>query len=403
MMMYATKKLFLSFHAACASRRTISIICKNEAFCLTNFHIRFRQRIKNLSSKSVSSVQNGAVIFAEVPSGYPEAGKHIKYVKNRTIDINSVNTQDGIVTKNLAISIDPYMRGRMRRAGTTSYIEAFELNQPLTNFFVGKIVKSYNNKYKVGQVVYGQGAYEEYTVHSKNQAESLHILSDEQLKLGLSLTTWVGAAGMPGQTAFYGFYHIGEPKKGETIFITGASGAVGQIVGQLAKREGLKVIGSAGTDEKVHWLKKELSFDHAFNYNTANVRAELAKFDPLNIYFDNVGGEQLEAAIAAAADHARFIECGMISQFHKSSDVGIRNLILVVRKRLKLQGFIIFDQTKDENFNRDFYSKVPKWIANGELKIKEDVTKGLEQAPDAIVGIFKGKNFGKAVVRIADD
>ncbi|CAF2393705.1 unnamed protein product [Rotaria sp. Silwood2] len=134
-----------------------------------------------------------------------------------------------------------------------------------------------------------------------------------------------------------------------------------------------------------------------------DVKAELAKFDPLNIYFDNVGGDQLEAAIAAAADHARFVECGMISQFHKSNDVGIRNLILVVRKRLKLQGFIIFDQTKDENFNREFYSKVPKWIANGELKVKEDVTKGLEQAPEAIVGIFKGKNFGKAVVRIADD
>ncbi|CAF2536808.1 unnamed protein product [Rotaria sp. Silwood2] len=401
--MYATKKFFLSFYSAYASRRTISILSKTEALCLTNFHIPFRQNIKSFSSKSIAPVQNGAVIFAEVPSGYPEAGKHIKYVKNRTININYVNTQGGIVTKNLVISIDPYMRGRMRPAGTKSYIEAFELNQPLTNFFLGKVVKSDNNKYKVGQIVYGQGAYEEYTVHSKDQAESLHILNDEQLKFGLPLTTWVGAAGMPGQTAFYGFYYIGEPKRGETIFITGASGAVGQIVGQLAKREGLKVIGSAGTDEKVEWLKKELSFDHSFNYNTANVRAELAKFDPLNIYFDNVGGDQLEAAIAAAADHARFVECGMISQFHKSNDVGIRNLILVVRKRLKLQGFIIFDQTKDENFNREFYSKVPKWIANGELKVKEDVTKGLEQAPEAIVGIFKGKNFGKAVVRIADD
>lgn len=163
------------------------------------------------------------------------------------------------------------------------------------------------------------------------------------------------------------------------------------------------MIGSAGTDDKVEWLKKELSFDHAFNYKTAKIREELAKFNQLNIYFDNVGGDQLEAAIAAAADHARFIECGMISQFHNANDRGIRNLILIVRKRLKLQGFIIFDHTQDENFNREFYSKVPTWIANGELKIKEDVTKGLEQAAEAIAGIFKGQNFGKAVVQIADD
>ncbi|CAF1108767.1 unnamed protein product [Rotaria magnacalcarata] len=401
--MFACKKLSLSFYSTNASRQTISILFEKEKLCLTNFHQLIQHKFNNYSTKSTGLVQNAAVIFAAIPSSYPEAGKHIRYVKNRTINVDCVNTQGGIVTKNLAISIDPYMRGRMRPIGTKSYVEAFELNQPLTNFFVGKIVKSDNDRYNAGQFVYGQGAYEEYTVHSKDQTESLRILSDEELKLDLPLTTWVGAAGMSGQTAFYGLYHIGKPKKDETIFITGASGAVGQIVGQLAKREGLKVIGSAGTDDKVEWLQKELCFDHAFNYKTANVKAELAKFGSLNIYFDNVGGEQLEAALDAAADHARFVECGMISQFHKSNDSGIRNLILVVRKRLTLQGFIILDQANDENFNREFYSKVPKWIANGDLKVKEDVTKGLEKAPEAIVGIFKGKNFGKAAIKIADD
>lgn len=190
----------------------------------------------------MAPIQNAAVVFAEIPSEYPEAGKHIKYVKDRTIDLDTVNTQGGVVTKNLVISIDPYMRGRMRAAGTKSYSPPFELNQPLTNFFVGKIVKSDNNKYKVGQVVYGFGGYEEYTVHPKDQAELLRILSDEELKLGLPLTAWVGAAGMPGQTAFYGLYHIGQPKKGETIFITGASGAVGQIVGQLGKINSVFII-----------------------------------------------------------------------------------------------------------------------------------------------------------------
>jgi NADPH-dependent curcumin reductase CurA len=183
----------------------------------------------------MAPIQNAAVIFTEIPTGFPEVGKHIKYVKDRTIDIDTVDTQGGIVTKNLVVSIDPYMRGRMRAAEIKSYSPPFELNQPLTNFFVGKVVKSDNTKFKVGQYVYGFGVYEEYSVFPKAQTDSLKILSDEELKVGLPLTTWVGAAGMPGQTAYYGFYHIGEPKKGETIFITGASGAVGQIVGQLGK------------------------------------------------------------------------------------------------------------------------------------------------------------------------
>jgi len=171
----------------------------------------------------------------------------------------------------------------------------------------------------------------------------------------------------------------------------------------LAKREGLKVIGSAGSDDKVQWLQNELNFDHAFNYKTANVKDELAKFEPLNIYFDNVGGDQLEAALDAAAPYARFIECGMISQYNQPDAHGIRNLMLIVAKRLKIQGFNVSDSFKDPSFLPDFYSKVPKWIVDGELKVKEDVTHGLEQAADAIVGIFQGKNFGKAVIQIADD
>jgi NADPH-dependent curcumin reductase CurA len=183
----------------------------------------------------MAPIQNAAVIFAEIPTGYPEVGKHIKYVKDRTIDLDTVDIQGGVITKNLVISIDPYMRGRMRSEDKKSYSPAFTLNQPLTNFFVGKIVKSDNSKFQVGQYVYGHAGYEEYTVHPKAQTDFLRIISNEELKLGLPLTTWVGAAGMPGQTAYHGFYHIGEPKKGETIFITGASGAVGQIVGQLGK------------------------------------------------------------------------------------------------------------------------------------------------------------------------
>ena len=165
----------------------------------------------------------------------------------------------------------------------------------------------------------------------------------------------------------------------------------------------MKVIGSAGSDDKVQWLQNELNFDYAFNYKTADAKTELAKFGPLNIYFDNVGGDQLEAALDAAAPYARFIECGMISQNNEPDAHGIRNLIQIVGKRLKLQGFIVSDHFNDSKFLPEFYSKVPLWIASGELKIKEDVTQGLEQAGEALVGIFKGKNFGKAVIQIAAD
>ncbi len=163
------------------------------------------------------------------------------------------------------------------------------------------------------------------------------------------------------------------------------------------------MIGSAGSDDKVKWLKSELSFDHAFNYKTANTKVELAKFEPFNIYFDNVGGDQLEAALDAADNHARFIECGMISQYNELSSHGIRNLMQIIAKQLRLQGFMIWDKMFDATFQKDFYSKVPKWIASGELKIKEDVTKGLEHAVESLVGIFHGKNFGKAVIQIADE
>ena len=183
----------------------------------------------------MAPVQNAAVIFAEIPTGYPEPGRHLKYVQDRTIDLENVDLQGGILTKNLVISIDPYMRGRMRSADKKSYSAPFALNEPIGNFFVGKVIRSDNDKFQVNQYVYGFGTYEEYSVHSKPQAEALRVISDEEQKLGLPWTTWVGAAGMPGQTAYYGLYHIGQPKKGETIFITGASGAVGQVVAQLGK------------------------------------------------------------------------------------------------------------------------------------------------------------------------
>ena len=176
----------------------------------------------------MAPIQNTAVVFLEVSTGFPELGKHFKYVKDRKIDLNNLDIQGGIVTKNLVVSLDPFVLRRMKLGG-------YELNQPLMGFVVGKVIKSDNKKFQVGRYVDGMAAFEEYTAFPKAKTDHLRILSDEELKLGLALTVWVRAAGMPGLTAYNGFYDMVEPKKGETIFITGASGAVGQIVGQLGK------------------------------------------------------------------------------------------------------------------------------------------------------------------------
>lgn len=206
--------------------------------CRTNsieFSSYFRILTRRSSTKANEIVRNAAILFSAVPNAYPQVGKHIKYVDDRRIDLRQVPTDGGILVKNLVVSVDPYMVGRMRTSDKKSYIEPFELNQPLTNFAISKIIQSNNENFPVGRYVYGIGAFEEYSLVQRTKLESLRLLSKDQLSIGLPLTTWLGAAGMPGQTAYYGFYHIGKPRKGETIYISGAAGAVGQIVGQLGR------------------------------------------------------------------------------------------------------------------------------------------------------------------------
>jgi NADPH-dependent curcumin reductase CurA len=201
------------------------------------------------------------------------------------------------------------------------------------------------------------------------------------------------------------FYEIGKPKKGETIFVTAASGAVGSIVGQLAKREGLRVVGSAGSDEKVAFLKSELGFDAAFNYKTESPSAALKKYAPegIDIYYDNVGGETLDAALNAAKDFARFIECGMISQYNvKSSDeiYGLKNTMNIVAKRLTIRGFIVGDPDMGPKYTKEHQENIRKWLVNKEFVYRETVTEGLENAVDGFVGMLKGENFGKACLKV---
>lgn len=209
---------------------------------------------------------------------------------------------------------------------------------------------------------------------------------------------------MPGLTAYSSYYEIGNPKKGETIFISAASGAVGQLVGQLAKKDGLYVVGSAGTDAKVKYLK-EIGFDAAFNYKTEDPFKALPKYCPkgIDIYYENVGGVTLEAVLGNANDFGRIIACGMISQYNTKDYYGVKGLMLVVAKRLLIRGFIVGDKDFGPKYQAEFAENMPKWLASGEIKYQEDIADGLEAAPAKFIGMLKGENFGKTMVRIGKE
>ena len=248
-------------------------------------------------------VQNKGLIFKKAPTGWPVPGEHLA-VEAREFDPSAEPPQGGVITKNYYVSYDPYQRGRMRNPEAKSYSPPFTLGQPFTSATVAKILKSSNEKFKEGDLVIGMLGTEEYTTASAEMAKGLQKL-DNPHKLDPAI--YLGALGMPGLTAYSSLYEIGKPKRGETIFISAASGAVGQLVGQLAKHEGLKVIGSVGSDEKLDFITKELKFDGGFNYKKEDPSDALKRLAPdgIDIYYENVGGSQLDSALAAMKNFGR--------------------------------------------------------------------------------------------------
>ncbi|KAL8693499.1 MAG: hypothetical protein Q9218_001688 [Villophora microphyllina] len=347
-------------------------------------------------------VQNKALIFKKVPSGWPVEGQDL-VIEDRGFDLDAQPPQDGLTTQNYHVSFDPYQRGRMRAPEKKSYSPPFELGKPITNSAVAKVLKSANSKFKEGDLITGMLPTEEYSVVSGEIANSMVRKLDNPYNLDPKL--YIGALGMPGLTAYSSFYEIGAPKKGETIFISAASGAVGQIVGQLAKHEGLTVIGSVGSDEKLDFIKKELNFDNGFNYKKEKASDALLRLAPngIDIYYENVGGEQLDAALAALTNYGRIVTCGMVSQYNVASEderYGVKNLANVVSKRLKMQGFIVGDPGFGPKYAVDHQKNVAKWIHDGSFKAQQSVTKGIDNAIGGLVGMLKGENFGKAVLTI---
>jgi NADPH-dependent curcumin reductase CurA len=303
-------------------------------------------------------------------------------------DVDVADPADGeLLVRNEFLSVDPYMRGRMNE--TRSYVPPFELGAPMAGGAVGRVVASEHPEYAEGDWVFSMLGWREVALSDGAGVRKL----DPELA---PPQTALGVLGMPGLTAYVGLLDIGQPKEGETVFVSGAAGAVGSVAGQIAKLEGCRVIGSAGSAEKVAWLE-ELGFDKAFDYKETPPR-EALRDEKIDVYFDNVGGDHLEAALAAATTHGRIVACGMISRYNDEGGApGPRNIALVVSKRLKLQGFIIGD-----HFDRagDFFRDVSGWIREGKIKYRETYVEGIENAPRAFLGLLRGENIGKMIVRL---
>ncbi|KAF7341792.1 NAD P-binding protein [Mycena sanguinolenta] len=301
----------------------------------------------------MAPVRNGRVIFAKIPKDFPVPGETTVHDTTQTIDLEGVSLNGGFLVKTLVLSVDPYLRGRMRSPEEKSYAPPFTVGQPIVGYGIGIVLRSENSEVAVGKYVYGGIIpHQEYTIFPNLQG-----LTFLEKNPKLPWTVFVGAAGMPGP--------------------------VGSMVVQLAKRDGLKVIASAGSDEKVEFMK-QIGADVAFNYKTTNTRELLELEGPIDVYWDNVGGEILEAALDNANIHGRFI-----------------NLNQLMAKSLLMSGILVF--RLHHKYEKEFYEVIPAALTSGELKYSEDVSRGLETVGEVILGVLKGTNKGKAVVIVAEE
>ena len=297
-----------------------------------------------------------------------------------------------VLVKNLWISVDPYMRTRM--TDRKNYIPPFQINEPMEGSAIGKVLESSSELFSKGDFVESNCGWRDYFITDEKNIYKIDPID-------VPIQTYLGPLGFTGHTAYVGLFKIGNLQPGQTVLVSSAAGAVGSMVCQFAKIKGCKVIASTGSDEKVHWLLNSLNVDQAFNYKKIeNLVIHLKNICPdgFDLYFDNVGGNFLEAAIYRMKNYGRIVICGRISQMNATSaDNGLRNMAHVLVKRLTIKGFLIFDHLNDKkNFEKD----VKKWIDNGELQWKETIIEGLENSPKAFADLLNGKNTGKMLVKI---
>ncbi|WP_103995501.1 NADP-dependent oxidoreductase [Paenibacillus sp. UNC499MF] len=298
-----------------------------------------------------------------------------------------------VVVRSLYLSVDPYMRGRMN--DSKSYVPPYKLDEPVSGGIVGEVVSSRSEQFETGDKVLGMLGWQLYNTVDASSVRKV----DENLA---PLSAYLSVLGLTGMTAYFGLLDIGKPKEGETVVVSGAAGAVGMMVGQIAKLKGARVVGIAGSDEKISYLEKELGFDAAVNYKTAeNLNEAIAKACPggVDVYFDNVGGQVSDAVMKQLNDHARIPLCGAISSYNSTDgDLGPRIQPQLIKTRSLIQGFVL----------SDYSSRFPeagadlgKWLSEGKLKYEETIVEGFDNVPKAFLELFKGTNLGKMLVKVS--
>lgn len=332
---------------------------------------------------------NTQILLASRPTGMPTQD-NFKFVET-TIPTLS---EGEVLIKTLYLSVDPYMRGRMN--DQKSYSPPFKLNEVIQGGAVGEVVESKDPSLQKGDIITGMLGWQHYTAAPAKQVRKI----DPKVA---PITTALGILGMPGLTAYFGLLDIGKPQVGETVVVSGAAGAVGSVVGQIAKIKGCHVVGIAGSDEKCQYLISELGFDAAINYKSAkDIRQALKEACPngVDVYFENVGGDISDAVMTLLNFKARIPLCGLISLYNlEKPDIGPRNQSLLLTTSSLMQGFII------GNYAERFGEAIPQlatWLKEGRLKFAENIVDGFENTPEAFLGLFRGENVGKQLVKVAD-
>ncbi|EJU01657.1 NADP-binding protein [Dacryopinax primogenitus] len=331
------------------------------------------------------SLPNPTLIFLSRPLTFPTSTN----ISLLTPSINlSLPLEGGFLTRTLWVSLDPYMRGRMT--------SGWEEGSVWSGFGVSEVLRSEVEGLKVGDKLYGHQPYQAYILHPPSERAAYRLLPSPS---PIPLSAYLGPAGMPGKTAFYGLKALAHPQAGEKIFVSAAAGAVGQLVCQLCKAWGVRVLGSAGSEDKVRFLIDQLGVE-AFNYKEVDTALQLKRFGPVDVYWDNVGGETLDCALEAMNRRGRIVVCGHISMYNvpKEQRYGLKNTHEMIYKELSMQGLSVTPY--EQEYADEFYATVPPLIAHGEIKYMEEVTEGLENAAEAFVGLLKGENRGKVVVKV---
>jgi len=334
-------------------------------------------------------VKSKEIHLVSRPDGEPLAENFLV----REVEIKEVKENE-VLVKNLWMSVDPYMRGRM--IDRKSYVPPFELGKTLEGGAIGIVIKSKCQDFKEGDFVNSNFGWREYFTAERKYLQKVNP------DIG-PLQAYLGTLGMPGMTAYVGLLRIGNLKEGDKVMISAAAGAVGTVASQIAIAKGCEVFGTAGSDEKCSFLEKDLGLTKAINYKTCGHLIKSfhsACPNGVDVYFENVGGSHLEAALSIMRPNGRIALCGMIEQYNDTAPrPGPNNLMAAIAKSLKIEGFIVSNHS---DLSEKFLTDMKSWIDSGKMKWKETIDEGIESAPGAFLKLFKGQNFGKMLVKIAD-